>query len=168
MVRLIPQVFNHGQFLGLHLLSNLLQDLGGRDMVGKGGHYDLATLLFPHGAHPDRAVAAFIEFQQVFLRRDDFRVGREIRSFYVLTQLGNRGFGMIQQTDGGGDDFSQVMRWDVRGHAYRDAGAAVEQNIGQPCGQHVGFFQCPVKIGTPVHCAHSQFAQQRFGVCGQA
>ncbi len=95
-------------------------------MVGQGRHDDLATLLLPHGAHPDSAVAAFIEFQQVFLRRDDFRVGREIRSFDVFAQLGNRGLGMVQQADGGGDDFSQVVRWNVRGHTYCDAGAAVE------------------------------------------
>jgi OOP family OmpA-OmpF porin len=34
------------------------------------------------------------------------------------------------------DDLVQVVRWDVGGHAHRDAGAAVDQQVGQARGQH--------------------------------
>ena len=95
-------------------------------MVGKGGHDNLAILFFPHGSHFDGAVSGFIEFQQVFLRRDDFCIGREIGSLDVFTQLGNRGFGVVQQPDGGRDDFSEIMGRNVRGHTNGDAGAAIQ------------------------------------------
>ena len=42
MVRFVAQVHHHGQFLSLHLIGNLLENLGPGDLVGQGGDHDVA------------------------------------------------------------------------------------------------------------------------------
>ncbi len=136
VVGFVAQVLDHRQFLGLHLLGDLLQHLGRRYLVGQGGDDDLAVFLFPDRAHLDRAGAGFVHLQQFVRGGDDFRVGREIRAPDVLAELGDGRLGLLQQPDAGGHHLAQVVRRNVGGHADRDADAAVQQHVGQPRRQH--------------------------------
>ena len=63
------------------------------------------------------------------LRAVDDAGGREIRARHVLHQLGERDVRIVDQRDAGVDDLAQVVRRDVRGHADRDAGRAVDQQV---------------------------------------
>jgi hypothetical protein len=131
VVGFVAQVLHHRQFFRLHLLGDLLQDLGGGHLVRQGRDDDLTVFLLPHGAHLDRARPAFVKRAQFLGRRDDFGVGREIRAPDVFAKLGHGRFGLFEQAHAGGHDLPQIVGRDVGGHADRDAGAAVQQDIGQ-------------------------------------
>ena len=45
------------------------------------------------------------------------------------------------------DDFAQVVGGDIGGHSHRDAGGAVDQQIGQPRGQNRGLGFLVVVVG---------------------
>jgi hypothetical protein len=139
MIRLVAQVFHHRQLLGLHLAGDLLEDTGGRGLVWQGGDHDVTVFRLPHRPHPDRAVACLVQFQQFFARGDDFRFGGKIRALDVFAQLRHRGFRLVEQPQAGGHHFLEVVRRNVGCHAHRDAGAAIEQHVGQPRGQHRRF-----------------------------
>jgi hypothetical protein len=61
-----------------------------------------------------------------------------------------RGLGVLQQVQAGVDDLVEVVRRDVGGHAHRDAGAAVDQQVGQPRRQHRGLLLGAVVVGREV------------------
>ena len=121
----------------------------------------------PHGALTNRAVSCAVHLADLLHGRHDFRLGWEIRPLDVLTQLLQRRPTILQQTDGGADHFSEIVRRDIGRHSYRNAGTSVEQHIGQPCGQQPGLAQRSIKVKTPVHGALTQFRQQHLSKARQ-
>ena len=77
--------------------------------------------------------------------------GGEIGSLDVLHQARQINFRVINQGNHAADDFAQIVRRDVGGHADRNALAAVDQPVGEPAGQHVGFLLGFVKVRVPVN-----------------
>ena len=58
--------------------------------------------------------------------------------------------GFIDEGDAGVDDFGEVVRRDVGGHADGDARAAIDQQVGDPGGQDGGFERGLVVVGRHV------------------
>jgi hypothetical protein len=128
------------------------------------GDNDVAVFDVINGAHAHRALAGFVDFQQIGARRDDFRLGRVVRALDMLTELFDRGFWLIKQTHAGTGDFAQVMRRHVGGHAHGDTGGAIEQDIRQTCRQHQRFVERAVEVRPPVRRALAQFAEQNLRI----
>ena len=167
VVGLVAQVLDQGQLLGVHLLGDLGQDLGRRDLVGQRGDDDVAVFHLELGALTHRSVAAAVHRQQLVPWGDDGRIGGEVRPLNVAADDLQRGVGVVEQVQQGLDHLAQIVRRDVGGHADGDAGAAVEQHIGQPGRQHRGLLQGAVEVGQPVDRAQAGLAQQHVGERGQ-
>ena len=84
MVGFIAQVFQHGQFLRLHLRGHLFQDLVAGRLVRQRGHDDIGALLLPPGPQFHGTVAAAIHLQEFLRRGDDLRFGGKVRPFDVV------------------------------------------------------------------------------------
>ena len=91
VIRLIPQVGYHGQFLCLHLLGDLLQHPRPGHLVGQGAHHDITALALPHRAHTQAAAAAGVHRHDVLAGRDNLRLGGEVRRQYMLAQFSHAG-----------------------------------------------------------------------------
>ena len=74
----------------------------------------------------------------------------EVGRGHDLHQLVDRRLGRAQQVQAGVDDFVQVVRRDVGRHAHRNAGRAIDQQVGQPRRQHRGLFLRAVVVGREV------------------
>ncbi len=127
------------------------------------------------GAHPDRAAAGAVGL----LDRggaDDEAAGREVRALDDADQrverLGLVGLVVIEAPVHGRGDLAQVVRRDVGRHADRDAGAAVDQQVGDPRGQDRGLLRAAVVVrdevdgvlvDVPQHL-HGQRVEPRLGV----
>ncbi len=168
VVRLVAQVGDHRQLLGLHLRGDLLQHLGSGDLVRQRGDHDIAVFHAVYGTHAHRTTAGFVDLQQVGLGRDDLGFGGEVRALDVLAELLDRGARLIEQAHAGRRHFPEVMRRHIGGHAHGDAGGAVEQQVGQARRQGGRLVQGAVEVRHPVHRALAQFGQQHFRVTRQA
>ena len=60
------------------------------------------------------------------------------------------GFFLREQRDGGVEDLGEVVRRDVGGHADGDAGAAVDDEVGDARGQNGRFARRFVVVGNEV------------------
>ena len=167
MIRFVAQVGDHGQFFGLHLLRDLLQNAGARSLMRQRVDDDVAALRCPGRAHAQGAAARGVELRDVLRRGDDLGVAGEIRAFDDSAELGEGCFGSLQQANRGAHHLAQIVRGDVRGHAHRNPRGAVEQHIGRLRGQQGGLFQRAVEVRRPVHRTLTQFAEQPVGVGGQ-
>ena len=163
MIGLVAQVFQPRQFLGAHLLCNLLHHFRRRDLVGQCGQHDIAVFLDVGGAGADRTAAAFVHRDDFAARRDDFGLARVVRSEHVFAQIAHAGLRVVEQADAGADHLIEVVWRNVGGHADRDAGSAVQQDVRQARRQPGRFLQRTVEVRVPVHRALAEFAQQHFG-----
>ncbi|MCY1433778.1 hypothetical protein D9M71_498160 [compost metagenome] len=82
----------------------------------------------------------------------------------MLAELLHRGVRLVQQAHAGGGHFPQVVRRNVGGHAYGDAGGAVEQQVRQTRRQGRRLVQGAVEVRHPIHGALAQFGEQDFRV----
>jgi len=87
------------------------------------------------GAHDDAAVAGGIGRLDALSAHDD-PAGRKIRALDEAVQVLGGGVGVVDQVVDPGDDLAQVVRRDVGGHADRDPGGAVDQEVGNPGRKH--------------------------------
>ncbi len=82
---------------------------------------------------------------------------------------------MVDQMDDRVDHFTEVVRRDVGGHADGDALAAVDEQVGEPGGQHFGLLGAAVVVGHHVDGVfvdafeqlHCQRMQPALGVAGR-
>ncbi len=167
VIRLIAQVGYQRQLLGLHLRGDLLQHLGPGHLMRQCGDDDIAVIAAPDRAAADRTAPGGVEIQQLAARGDDFRLGGEVRALDMLHQLVQPRPGIIQQAHAGGGHLAQVVRRNIRGHAHRDAGGAVEQQVRQPGRQYCRLLQGAVEVRLPVDRALPQFGQQYLAVASQ-
>ena len=78
------------------------------------------------------------------------RGGREVGRGHDLHQLVDGRFGIAQQVQAGIHHLIEVVRRNVRGHAHRDTAGPVDQQVGQPAGQHQRLFFAAVVVGPEV------------------
>ena len=69
-------------------------------------------------------------------------------AFDELHQVADLGLRVVDHVDDGVDDLAQVVRRHVGGHSDRDAGGAVDQQVGQLAGRVDGSFRVPSKLST--------------------
>ena len=77
--------------------------------------------------------------------------GREVRALdlaeHRVEGLLARGVGVGEDPLGGGRDLAQVVRRDLGGHADGDAGRAVDEEVREAAGQHLGLEGLAVVVG---------------------
>ncbi len=80
----------------------------------------------------------------------DDALGWEVGTLDELHQIGNRAVAVIDIMVDGGDDFAQVVRRKVGGHADGDTRDAIHQKVGDGAGKHGGFLEGVVKVVGPL------------------
>jgi len=104
----------------VHLVGNLGDD---DRLAAVVGHFDIGL-----GADADAATAGAVAGDDAGGTVDDAG-GREVRAGDVLHQPVHVDRRVVDQRDAGIDALGQVVRRDVGGHAHRDAGRAVDQQV---------------------------------------
>ncbi len=130
-------------------LVDLVGDLGDDDGLASAGDVLDGTL----GAHDEAATARLVRAGDGGLA-EDVSAGGEVGAENVVeaeVEVGARlVLGFVDEGDAGVDDFGEVVRRDVGGHADGDAGAAVDEEVGNPGGEDRGFERGLVVVGGEV------------------
>src|SRR5262249_17507782 len=121
------------------------------DVVGELGDNDPGAarcdLVDPCGrAGPEGAPAGLVGFAHP-VQALHVAAGGQVGAGHEPHQLVERGVGVGDQVPGGGDDLAEVVRGHVGGHADRDPGGAVDQQVGQAGRQHLGLDVLAVVVG---------------------
>ena len=80
------------------------------------------------GAHAHAAATGLVGVTDA-LPAEDRPAGREVRALDVGHQPVDRDLRVVDEGDGRADHLAQVVRRDVRRHADRDAGRAVDEEV---------------------------------------
>ena len=166
-VGLVVQVADALDALVLDKVRDALDEAGLVDHVGNFGDDDLEAavlLLFNFRAAPqgDLAAAGGVGRPDAAAAHDD-AAGGEVGAFDVLHQAGQVQLGVVDEGHRPVDDLAEVVGRDVGGHAHGDAGGAVDQQVGEPAGQHGGLFFGLVKVETEVHRVLVDVGEQLHG-----
>ena len=128
-------------------------DLLGADAVRQLGDHDAlapADRLDPGGrAHPERAAAGLVGVADA-VEADDHAAGRQVGPGHEAHQVVEARVGMGDQVAQRLDDLDQVVRRHVGGHADRDAGGAVDDQVGDGGRQHDRLELTAVVVGLEV------------------
>ena len=148
-------------------LVDLVGDLGDDDGLASAGDVFDAAL----GAHHEAAAAGVVGVGDVALAEDE-AAGGEVGAFDVLedeVEVGT-GFALFfgDDGDGGVDDFGEVVRRDVGGHADGDAGAAVDDEVGDARGEDGGLEGGLVVVGGEVDGVGVDVGEHFAGDAGEA
>jgi hypothetical protein len=65
------------------------------------------------------------------------------------------------------DDFAEIVRWDIGGHADRNAAAAIDQDVRKPCRQDLGLPLGFVVIRLELDGVLVEVVEQRVGDAGE-
>ena len=152
-------------------VADLLSDRGDEvvvvDLVRQLGDDDAGAaarvfLDLHHSAHPDRAAARGVRVVYP-LRADDQAGGGEVGSLHAFGDRRQRGLlvGLVvlQAPVHCLGELAQVVRWNVGGHADRDATRAVGQQVREPARQNRGFLHTPVVVRDEIDCLLIDFTQ---------
>ena len=149
---------HRGDLLEQFRFVDLVRNLGDHDLLailahaldgGLGAQFQLAAAL---GVCVVDAVAT-----------EDVAAGREIGAGHHLEDLRERRVGMLDQLDGGTDDFRQVVRRKVGRHADGDAGRSINQQVGNARGKDFGFNFAIVVIRFEIDGLKVEVFEQRGG-----
>ncbi len=132
-------------------VADLLDELRLVDAVGHAGDVEQLAAArdhahLPGGADADRARAGAVDLLQLVGRVQDVAAGRKVRSLHPAAQLHRCQVRIVQQLHQRGADLVQVVRRDVGGHAHRDAGGAVDQQVRDARRQHHGLLPRAVVV----------------------
>ena len=151
----------------MHLVGDLLENLGTRDLIGQCSNNNFAALDVVGGTGLEAALTSSIKLQNFFLGRNEFRFSRIIWAFYVFAKIFDRGLGLVEQVKTGAGNLIQIMRRDIRRHADCDAATTVKQHVRQARRQHLRLVHRAIEVGFPVDSALSKLTQQHIGVVAQ-
>ena len=123
------------QLLGLHERLDPLDDLLRPDAVGQLGHHDALAargdVLDPGGRpHAERAAAGLVGVADA-VEADDLAAGGQVGAGDEPHQVVEVGARVVDQVPQRLHDLDEVVRGDVGGHADRDAGGAVDEQVRQ-------------------------------------
>src|SRR5436305_401042 len=76
----------------------------------------------------------------------DVSAGREVGTLDQLSDVAGSHLRIVDQRREGGDDFTEVVRWDVGRHADRDSRGSVHDEIGNGRGKNFGLEQPVVEV----------------------
>ena len=161
----VLDVGDSGQLLGLHQVLDLLHDPLRADQVGQFGDHDALAarvhlLDAGGGAHLEAAAAGGVGVLDA-VQADDLAAAGQVRPRDEPHQgFGVRG-GVLQQVLAGLHHLDQVVRRDVGGHADRDAGGAVDQQVRDRGGQDDRLGLLAVVVGAEVDGVLAQPGRHR-------
>ena len=104
------------------------------DVDGLGGPRLGAEI--PGGAQPDRARSGPVDLFQFVRRVENLAAGGEVGAFDVAAQLHAAQVLVVEQLEQRRAHFAEIVRRDVGRHADRDAGRAVDEQVGNARRQH--------------------------------
>src|SRR5947209_7454950 len=175
-VGFVADIADAVELLGLDQLRDGLDEPGLIHLIGDFGDDDVFAVLAGIfdgglGAHGEAAAAFLVGLLDAFAAGDETS-GGEIGAGDELHHFLERGLGLFHQQHGGVNDFAQIVRRNVRGHAYGDARRAVDQQVGNARGKDGGLGGGLIEIGDDVHGflldvgEHllGDFCKARFGV----
>ena len=165
---LVAYVDNLGDFTLDHQLGNLFDQLGLVDGVGQGGNHHLALAArqgfdLPLTAQLERALAGFVQLAQLSFGGQDFSPGRKVRALDRTQQAGGADVGVLQHGQQSAHHLMKIMRRDVGRHADGDAAGAVQQQLGDGCGQDDRFVNRGVVVRTVGNRVAAQIPEQLLG-----
>ncbi len=171
-VRFVAQVGDVAQAVLFDQFGDAFQEAGLVHLVRKFGNDDAgaaAAGLLDVGFGPDDKVplACTVSRPDAFLAQDNAAGGKIGAGEDAHKVLGG-GLGLFDEQRKGGADLAQVMGWDIGGHAYGDAGDAVQEEVGNSSREDEGFLQSSVKVGAKVHRFLLDVAEHLLGDGGQA
>ena len=114
------------------------------------------------GAHHEASAAGAVGLENSRAAVDDAG-GREIGALHEFQNLGELRVGIVDQRDGGVDDFGQIVRRNFRRHADGDSVGAVDQKIRNARGKNVGLDFAAVVVGMEVDGLFVEIFEQRGG-----
>ncbi len=114
------------------------------------------------GAHHEASAAGAVGFENSRTAVDDAGCG-EIGALNEFQNLGELGAGIVDQRDGGVDDFGEVMRRNFCRHADGDSVGAVDQKIRNARRKNVRLDFAAVVVGMKVDCLFVEVFEQRSG-----
>ena len=123
------------------------------------------------GADVDAAAPAFVGFADAFSAVNQ-RAGGEVGAGQVAHQGAGVGIGVVKQVQTGVERFAEVVRRHVGRHADGDAGAAIDEQVGDARRQHGRLLLAAVVVRRKIHGfffdvgeqAVRDFRHARFGV----
>ncbi len=142
------------ELLRLHGILDLLDHPLGPHEIRKLGDHDARAARaerFDRRLRPGAEESAAVRVGVLdAVEPDDDPAGREIGTGDELHQLVDRGLRVLEKVDRRTHDLDEVVRGHVRRHADRDAGRAVDQQVRERRGQHVGLLELSVVVGDEV------------------
>ena len=141
--------------------AHLVGQLGDDDLVG-----GLALVDLGPGPHLDGAAAGAVGVLDAGPAQD-VGAGGEVGALDERHEIVGRGVGVVDDVHDGVDDLGQVVGRDVGGHAHGDALAAVDQQVGEPGGQHRGLEELARVVVGEVDGVLVDGGQQLHGQRGQ-
>ena len=124
------------------------------------------------GSDAEAAAASRIGLRNAVAAVDQNAAGREVRTRDEVHQRAVFGLGIVDQVCRGVDQLADVVRWDGRRHADRDAARAVGQQVREQAGENLGLFFLAIVGRTEIdrtlveagHQLHGNGRQPRLGV----
>ena len=98
----------------------------------------------------------------------DVAAGREVRTLDDREQFPRRRLRVVEDLGEAVDDFTEVVRRDVRGHPDGDPGRAVDEEVGEPGRQHRGLLFGLVVVRYEIDRVAVDVGQHLPGDAGQA
>ena len=163
-------------FLVLNQFGDAFDQAGFVDLIRNFGDDDAFAVFADFfdggfGAHGEAAAASAIGGFDAFAA-GNVGARREIRAGNKLHHFFQRGVGLFDQQDGGIDNFAQVVRRNVGGHADGDTAGAVDEQIRDSRRKNNGLFAGLIEVGNEIdgfffevgENVFGNFRQARFGV----
>ena len=171
-VGLVAQVGDALHALFVHELGDLFHQPRLVHLIGDLGHHNAAAVCVDGldlgaGAHDDAPLARQIRRLDAVHAHDEAG-GGEVRPLDDVHQLAHSAVRVVEHVHHAVDHLAHVVRRDVGGHAHRDAARAVDQQVGEARGQHLGLHQRLVEVGVEVHRLLVQIGGQIRRHLGQA
>ena len=170
----------HARNAGEHLVADQLGDTllqhrtvhAVRDLADDDHRLAALTLLDLHLAAQAHGTAAGLEVTPDAADATDFAGHREVRALDVGHQFLEGDLGVVDLGADAVDHFAQVVGGEVGGHADRNAGAAIDQEVGEAGGEHGRLFLRAVVVGLEVdgvlvevfHHRHAEVVQAGLGI----
>ena len=139
------------------------------DLVGQLGNDDRLTIAAPTHVLEMRAsanrkpTAPALVSRGNFLSAVDDAGRREVRTRHQLHQVSQPDVGFLDYRETCVDDLGEIVRWDVGGHAHRNARGAVDQQVGDPGRQYRRLHFLAVIVRDEIDCGLVDIRQQFTG-----
>ena len=170
-VGLVRQVGDAFQLAVGHQLGDLRHQVGLVHRVGELVDDDplspVGGFLEPvSSSHDDAAVAGGVSRLDAIGSHHD-AARREVRALDEVHEVFRRRVRVVDQVVDAGGHLTEVMGRDVGGHSDRDAGGAVDEQVGDPGGQHCRLRLAGVVVGLEVDGVLVDVGQDLIGDSSQ-